>query len=195
MALPNWYVVHCAPQKEAAVANALAERLGFPVFLPTIKRRFRGQIQPTPLFPGYIFVRAELQPGTVGEIEATSGALRLLAFGGLPQAVPQAVLDNIRDKVDRLNEQGGLPEFQFHKGAPVRFAAGPLQGLEAVFLEPMGPGERAKILIDFMGQLRQAEVPMAVLEKARSVPGGRRERRTRGRGRPINRYLSPRAVD
>jgi len=176
----NWYVAHCAPHKEPVVQALLQRDLGLQAYLPMVNRRFRGQLRPTPFFPGYVFVRTELQSATGPAINATPGVLRLLAFDGSPQPVPGAVIEAIRERIDQMNEHGGLPGFQFSNGDPVRINAGPLEGMEAVFLRPMRENERVRIMIQFLGHLRETEVPVSVLEKRPSLP-----RRSRGRGRPI----------
>ncbi len=190
-AVASWYVTHCKPYKEATVATALQERLGLGAYLPTVRGLLRGQGQPAPLFPGYVFVWAELHSQAISAINAIPGVLRLLAFGGQPQAVPPAVIDEIRKRVDRLNAQGGWPAHQFSRGEPVRLTAGPLRGLEAVFLRPMQSSERVKVLIEFLGQLREAELHVSALEKAGPSPSTKRPRRTRGRGRPIKALYVP----
>ena len=186
----NWYVAHCAPFKEVAVAAALQDQLGLETYLPMIERPYRGQVQPTPFFPRYVFVRTELHSRTIYDIHAIAGVLRLLAFDGLPQAVPTAVVNGIREHVDRINAQGGLSESQFCPGESVCITAGPLEGLEAVFLKPMQQSERVKVMIEFLGHLREAEVPVSTLEKARHQSITKRPRRTRGRGRPIKALLA-----
>ncbi len=185
IALSNWYVAHCKPFREITVATALEESLGLAVYLPTVKRLLRGQAQSTPLFPGYLFVQTELYARTTSAINAVPGIVRLLAFGGLPQAVPPPVVEGIRERVDRLNAQGGMPAILFCEGEPVRLISGPLQGLEAVFLGPLRANERVKILIEFLGQLREVEASSAALEKIGPHSQTKRPRRTRGRGRLI----------
>jgi hypothetical protein len=101
--------------------------------------------------------------------------------------------------VDHLNAQGGLPKYMFHPGDAARLKGGPLRGLEAVFVRSMKSSTRARVLIDFLGQLSEADVEMDELEPvgvgAEVEPGGlqqvgakvarARERRTRGKGRAI----------
>jgi transcriptional antiterminator RfaH len=182
-----WYVVHCQPFKERQVAAALEDQLGLAVFLPEVRRRYRREVQPAPLFPRYLFVRANLQAIPLSRINTTPGVLRLVAFASVPQPVPASVVRAIRERVDDLNAQGGLLEHHFHPGETVRLAAGPLRGLEAIFKGPMHPSERVRVLIEFLGQLREAEVDVDLLERTSPSPAPKRERRTRGKGRGIKR--------
>jgi transcriptional antiterminator RfaH len=184
----HWYVVHCQPLKERQAAAALEHNLGLATYLPEIRRRFRGQLQQAPLFPRYLFVRANLHTTAPSQINATPGVLRLVAFDETPQPVPAAVIGALYQRVCELNVQGGLLEHQFRPGDPVQLADGPLQGLEALFVGPTKPSERVRILVHFLGSLREVDVDVDVL--AKPAPGliFRRERRTRGKGRRIKQH-------
>ena len=183
-----WYAVHCKPFKERYAATALEDRLGLTVYLPEVRRFFRKQVQWTPLFPRYLFVQANLQRVTFSSINTTPGVLGLVTVGGTPQTVPPAVIQELCQRVNNLNAQGGLSEHDFFPGGAVRLKAGPLRGMEAVFVGPMTPSQRVRVLIDFLGRLREAEVDLDALEHANSWPAPKRERRTRGKGRRITRF-------
>jgi transcriptional antiterminator RfaH len=182
----HWYVIACQPSKEAGVAAALPARLGHLTYLPVIKEIVQGRPRMGPLFPGYVFVWAELHARAVSGIQAIMGVRRVLAYGGTPQTVEPAVIAHIREQVDRLNAAGGLSEPPFSNGERVRVASGPMYGLEAVFVGRRSARERVLILIDFLGQQRTAEVPLSALAKAQPEAAHARERRTRGHGRPIH---------
>jgi transcriptional antiterminator RfaH len=182
-----WYAVHCQRQKEWRAAAALETLLGLTVYLPEVRRRYRGQIQHAPLFPGYLFVRANFQIVAHSQINATPGVLRLVAFGDTPRPIPAAAIEQIRAQVRALDTLGGLAAHQFRPGDTVRLKAGPFRGLEAAFQGPMTPSERVRVLIEFLGSLRQAEIDIDDLEGVGSAPPPR-ERRTRGQGRPIKRH-------
>jgi transcriptional antiterminator RfaH len=194
-----WYVVHCQPFGESRAAAALEGYLGLPVYLPEVWQRIRGQLRRVAFFPRYLFVRANLYAVTTSRINATPGVLRLIAFGDIPQPVPAETIEAIRERVDHLNNRAGQPEYLFRPGDAARLKGGPLHGLEAVFVRSMKSSTRARVLIDFLGQLSKADVEMGELEpvgvgaelethglqpvgtKAARV----RERRTRGKGRAI----------
>jgi transcriptional antiterminator RfaH len=182
---PSWYAVHCKPRKEWQAAAALESLLGLSIYLPQICRHRRGQIDRTPFFPRYLFIWVNLQTIGLSTINATPGVSRLVTFGETPQPVSITVIEAIRDVVDDLNAQGGLPEHSFHFGDTVRLKDGPLCWLEAKFVQSINSHGRVRILIDFLGQLRQAEVDADRLELAQAEPNVRRERRTRGKGRRI----------
>ncbi len=196
---PEWYVVHSLPLKERPAAAALHERLGLTVYLPEVPQRFRGGMQPAPLFPRYLFIRANLGQVALSAINATPGVLRLVSFDERPQPVPPAVIQELQRRVELLHDAGGLPPHTFQPGEAVRLTGGPLCGLEAVFVGPLAPSERVRVLLEFMGRLNEVEVEAHLLEPAgnsplaadlASVPAPKRERRTRGKGRGVRRTVS-----
>jgi transcriptional antiterminator RfaH len=176
--------VYCAPLGERWAAAALEERLGLAIYLPEIRRRSRGKIGPALLFPRYLFVRANLQKVAPRDINTMPGVIRLVTFGDVPMPIPETVIDALRERVDTLNTTGGL-EHRFQSGETVRLKEGPLLGLEAIFVGPLHPSDRVRVLIDFLGCLREVEVAVDTLERTPTIVPTKRERRTRGRGRPI----------
>jgi len=183
--LEAWYAVQCRPYREWQAAAGLESYLYLTVYLPEISSRFRQQGRRVPLFPGYLFARANLQVVRLSGINSTPGVIRLVSFGGMPQPLPDAAIESIRELVDSFNTRRGPSEHSFRLGEAVRFRSGPLQGLEAIFAGPMKPSERVRVLIEFLGQCRQAEVDPKLLEHVVAAPIAKRERRTRGNGRKI----------
>ena len=183
----SWYAVYCQPLKEWLAATALSEYLALTVYVPQIKTHFRGRVQRIPFFPSNLFIHADLGVTALSQINATSGVHGLVTLGDGPQAIPAAVIEALRQRMEQFNAEGGLPSHGFQPGDSVRLKAGPLQGLEAVFVGPMKPSERVRILVDFLGQHRAADVYLNTLERSGSVQAPRQERRTRGKGRHIKR--------
>jgi transcriptional antiterminator RfaH len=178
-----WYVVHTKARQELLSAGLLEQRLAVTVLLPQVRQRSRGQMRAAPLFPGYLFVELDLDQTEASAINNTPGVIRLVAFGGAPKPVPARVIEALQARLAEIDAQGGLPQHPFKEGDRVRLKDGPLAGLEAVFVGPMRPAERVRVLLEFLGQEQEALVPVEDLETA----GGpaRRPRRTRGKGRVI----------
>jgi transcriptional antiterminator RfaH len=180
-----WYVVYCQPSKEQQTAVALRDRLAVGVYLPEVKQRLHGKLSLRPLFPRYLFVQADLHCVAPSQINATQGVCALVTFSQQPQPISAPLIHAIRQRVDHINEQDGLPDHQFRPGDTVTITRGPLQGLDAVFEGPMKPHERVRVLIDFLGELRKAEVPIDTLQSATAQSGFKQPRRTRGKGRAV----------
>lgn len=191
--LPNahrWYVIHCKHLHERRAALALHDLLGLETYYPEVRRRAHGKLQRRPFFPGYLFALADLCDVAISHINATPGVLRLITFGDQPQPMPVTALDAIRERVNAINIHGGMLPHPYHPGDTVRIKCGPLHGIEAIFTGPMKPSERVRVLIDFLGHQREAQLSIDDLEPAHAAAEHTGQRRTRGRGRPINRPTS-----
>ncbi|MEO7912040.1 MAG: transcription termination/antitermination NusG family protein, partial [Roseiflexaceae bacterium] len=158
------------------------------VYLPQVHQRVRGKSQATAFFPGYLFVRADFQIVAPSKLNSMPGVVRLLTFDDQPRSLPTAMIDHIRQQVQDIDAQGSRSTHHFQPGDTVRLKAGPFRGLEAAFLGPMKPTERVRVLIEFLGSMREADVGVDDLERVQSAPlPARQERRIRGKGRPIAR--------
>jgi transcriptional antiterminator RfaH len=178
----RWYVVHTKPGRELMVSGLIESQLALEVYLPEVVETRRNRRRKTPLFPRYLFVRVDLARTPGQAINTLPGVIHLVSFGGYPQPLADREVDTLIARLDALNAQGGLPTHAFHPGDEVRLLDGPLQGLEAVFIGPMTPTQRVRVLLDFLGTEREAEVALESIER---VPRVRRGRRTRGQGRRI----------
>jgi transcriptional antiterminator RfaH len=187
-----WYAVHCQHAREAQAAAAIKTFLDLPVYLPEVHQRVRGKSQTIPFFPGYLFIRADFQIVAPSKLNSMPGVIRLLTFDEQPRSIAAAVIEHIRAQVSEIDAHGGGLEYHFRPGDTIRLKSGPFRGLEAAFLGPMKPSERARVLIDFLGSLREADVHVDDLERVRSAPlPAGQERRSRGKGRPIGRRTQP----
>jgi len=180
--------VHCQHAKEAQAAAAIKTFLDLHVYLPQIHQRVRGKSQATPFFPGYLFVRADFQIVAPSKLNSLPGVIRLLVFDDQPRSIAPAVIEHVRMHVSDINAHGGFAAPKFQPGDTVRLKTGPFRGLEAAFLGPMKPSERVRVLVDFLGSLREADVHVDDLERVRSAPlPAQQGRRSRGKGRTISR--------
>jgi transcriptional antiterminator RfaH len=180
-----WYVIHTKARQEKLAASLLEQQLPVDVLLPEVRQRYRRQVRPTPLFPGYLFAQIDLDDTPASAVNAVPGVIRLVAFDGRPQPVPGRVIEALQQRLAEIDAQGGLPQHSFREGDRVRLKEGPLAGLEAVFVGPMRPAERVRVLMEFLGQEQEALVPVADLEAAGGQATVKPPRRTRGKGRTI----------
>lgn len=180
-----WYALYTKPNAEAQVARALETR-GFRFFLPLLPPR-KASTRPQPLFPSYLFVRCDLSEIVVDQLEFLPGLRHVVGFSGKPAVVPDEAIDLMASELDEIEAAGGLVKHQFKPGDTVVIDSGPLAGLRGVFQGPLGPAERVRILVRFLGETNRAEVPLEAIRKASDDEGlSRRRRGTRGRGRRIN---------
>ncbi len=187
-----WYAVHTRPHKEVLVAALLEDRLDATVFLPEVLQKARSamglRMGLRPLFPTYLFVQVDLNEHPPSAVRSLPGVLRLLGSGNTPLAVPTPVIEALGVECQRLNAAGGPFATDLAPGERVRLTSGPLAGLEAVFVEPLAPGDRAAVLLQFLNRETQVTVDLAELERVSGRPP--RQRSSRGQGRPIRRRNS-----
>lgn len=187
-----WYLIHCHARQELYTANVLRSHLGLQSYFPVYTVYAQSEIRTLPLFPGYIFVRADFQKVSPSQINASPGVFYLVAFGADPQSVPDSVIEEIA----RRSEQRDGPNPQpFHHGDSVRVRhSGPLQDLEMIFVGPTTAKHRVNVLLSFLGRLKEVSVDPARLEKVSSytscgpvapLTDRQPKRYTRGKGRKI----------
>ncbi len=197
---PAWYVAYTQPQAEYRAKDHLEAR-DFECFLPTVSTPYprRGK-EDAPLFPGYLFVRYELQEQGTRALEWRQDLARLVTFGGVAPSVADGVIDQLRQHVAEINGSGGFWR-RFQPGDQVLVRLGPPESerLAEVVMGTKSPQGRVRVLLEFMGRLVQAQVPWRDVRPAADTDAIIREegellpcRRTRGRGRYL-RGVGPRA--
>jgi transcription antitermination factor NusG len=120
-----------------------------------------------PLFPGYLFVCMEppaVNPASWDKVRWTPGVSRILGAEGIPEPVPEGVIEIIGARVRDLGFV--RPGIEFAGQDRVRFLRGSLAGLEAVFDRPMSRSGRVRVLMELLGQQRGVEVDILDLESA-----------------------------
>lgn len=162
-----WYAVRSKPRQELMAAEHLA-RQRYEVYLPLMRsqkrRGGRWSEVVEPLFPGYLFVRLDLEHRSALPIRSTRGAIGLVCFGGTPRPVPDSVVESLF--ATPTDHTGAIRrERLFAPGDPVEVTVGRLAGLRAVFLAPTGR-ERALLLLDLLGRHHRVVVPERVLVPA-----------------------------
>jgi transcriptional antiterminator RfaH len=157
----TWWVVQTESQREHLV-RLLLMRLGLMTYAPRIKHR--GRIGW--LFPTYVFVRGgdRFYP-----ILWTNGVVRLLMCGDQPATLADDIVANIRKR-----ERSGFvilptPAKRLKKGQNVRISNGSFRGHIGLY-DGMSNHERARVLLDLLGQKVSVELPDRDLEPLSVVP-------------------------
>ncbi|MGB9799375.1 MAG: transcription termination/antitermination protein NusG [Thermanaerothrix sp.] len=152
----RWYAIHSHPHREESLARYMTEK-GLEVFYPHLKvkpvnpraRRIRAY------FPGYVFVRADLEQTGASLFQWMPFATGLVAFGGEPAIVPDALITALQNHLERLNQMAAQsPADQFQKGERVEIESGPFAGYEAIFDTRLPGRERVRVLLKFLGERR-----------------------------------------
>jgi len=130
----RWYVLHSKSRKE----NPILKRLEihhvegyFPcIHVPAHKPDNR---KITPYFPGYLFVRVDLDQTNHSILKWMPGAIGLVSFGGEPASVPDESIQAIQRRVEEKNDMGGKVYDDFHSGDQVYIQESSFAGYDAIF--------------------------------------------------------------
>jgi transcriptional antiterminator NusG len=161
----SWYVLHTKSRFENVVNEGLINK-SIEVFLPKIqvksKRRDRKAMIRVPLFPGYLFVKTDLNPYEHLEIVKTVGAVRLIGNKDGPIPVPSDAIKSLEIMVGGNNPV--ITGTRFKKGDRVVVAYGPFTGVIGTFVRYRGKG-RVIVNIEALGQFAGVEVNEEDIEK------------------------------
>lgn len=132
-----WFALSVAPRHEKKVSCQL-EQKGYETFLPLYRRQHqygrRTREFQLPLFPGYLFCRAD--PNERLPVLTTPGVFQLLG-GKTPTPIADDEIGAIQ-----IAARVGLhmePHSYWEKGQRVRIARGPLTGLEGMVVDSNKP--------------------------------------------------------
>lgn len=189
----RWYIVRTKPRAEYLAAKEL-RRDGFEIFSPCVKSPSRISYADTPLFPGYLFLRCDLEDERSSLIRQAHHVTGWVSFGGEIPSIPDEVVSALTERAEAINREGGLWR-RFRPGELVQIVSHNMQGLAEVVEEAKSAHARVKVLLSFMGRLVSAQVPWENLQPTEDPPAktDRSSRRTRGRGRWTQGF-GPRAV-
>lgn len=135
-------------------------------FLPKIKvksrRRDRKLMIRVPLFPGYIFVKTDLNPTEHIEILKTVGAVRLVGNKDGPISISDVTIESLR--IMTATEHPIATGSRFKKGDRVMVVYGPFAGVTGTFVRYRGKG-RVMVNIEALGQYAGVDVGEDDVEK------------------------------
>ena len=143
----EWYVAKVRPRNEQRVRKSLS-RYGVEVYSPKIIVIRRGKECVEPLFPGYMFVRADTRMEVWPRIRWCRGLRYFLPVRWQPVPIGESVLEAIRSRVERWNAGGWAAAFE--PGGRVIIGNGPLRTLNAVFQRYIPAKRRCEVLISLM---------------------------------------------
>jgi transcriptional antiterminator RfaH len=163
-----WYVLHSKPNKEELLWGQLGIRK-VESFYPRIRvqtvnpraRKFK------PYFPGYVFVRVDLEQVSLSTLQWMPGATGFVSFDRHPLMVPDALIQTIKRRVDEINAAGGEIFDGLKQGDLVEIRSGPFAGYEAIFDVRLPGSERVRILLKMLakGKSTKMEIPAGLLER------------------------------
>ena len=164
----RWYVIHSKPHKEELLSEQLTVRK-IENYYPLIRVR---PVNPRcrtekPYFPGYLFVWINLELFGLSYMYWLPGVAGLVTFGGEPAYISQNLIDAIRQRVNEVNQTGGLTINGLKQGDTIVIQEGPFAGYEAIFNVSLPGSERVKVLLKLMNDQRQVplEIPASQVRR------------------------------
>ena len=152
----SWYL---AQVKNYRLAERNLNYQNFETFLPlqdyTIKSKTKFCKRSRPLFPGYIFVRLELDTSPWLKINNTMGVSRLICQDGVPKKVPLEIVSALISRCDHSGKM--LPPLSLERGDPVTVLSGALANFIAT-VETIESNQRIWVLMDIMGQISRVQL-------------------------------------
>jgi transcription antitermination factor NusG len=166
----NWYALRSKPRQEDVLWRQLVSQ-GFETFHPRLRvhpvnprsRKSR------PYFPGYLFVRADLDQVGLSVFQWMPHTLGLVSFGGEPAIVPENLIQVIDKRLQEINAAGGEKLAALHHGDTVSIQDGPFHGYEAIFDVLLPGSERVRVLLEFLGNRRQVAIVLDVGQIERKI--------------------------
>lgn len=185
----RWHVVHVASRFERQVTdqNSFVAKLindaGFEVYsakqrrmimprsnqLPPSQRKHRHLLAKEkiePMFPGYEFVRFDIENDRWHDIFKIVGIHGMLCENNLPAPLPAGFVENLKAKEVDGAIPAKLPVVEvFNVGEVVRVSkAGPMAGLTGP-IEKLDDAGRIRLLLGFFGGAVPAELTVTDIEK------------------------------
>jgi transcription termination/antitermination protein NusG len=162
--MKGWYAVYTRSRHEKVVAEELWQR-EIEVFLPlrnvVSKWKDRRKEVQFPLFPGYLFVNADVRARRL-DIMKVPSVVRIVGFQNEPEPIPTKQIEAVKTLVFSELPYDPFPELV--AGDRVRVRRGPLRGLEGFLVEKKSR-YRFVISVDLIQQAVCCEIDAADVEK------------------------------
>ena len=149
----QWYALHVKPHKEPMVHQFLVAQ-GFHVYYPVLKV---NPVNPRsrkkrPFFPGYMFVRIDLDETGADTLRWTEGTYGLVQFGDEPANVPERLLEEVKEQLRIYEASLAVEKPEFEKGDHVRIVDGLFEGYDAIFDTHLSGNDRVQVLLAYSHQ-------------------------------------------
>mgnify|MGYP001958218993 FL=1 len=164
----RWYCVRTQPKKERLAAGQLGALFGLETLAPRVRfkrKTVRGVVWfEEALFPGYIFVRFDME-GHKRAVSFAPGVLHVPVFGGRFASLREETIESLRGEWD---EGACLDAMEpLAVGDETRILAGSMEGISVRVVRVMPAEQRVAVLLELLGQEVETVLPLEVLEQRR----------------------------
>ncbi len=168
----HWYALKSHPHKEELLFHQVGAR-GFESYYPRIR------VQPVnprsrkirPYFPGYMFVRVDLDTVGMSMFQWMPYASGLVSFGGEPAVVPDILITALAEKITTIAAAGGELFDALKPGTPIVIQGGLFEGFEGIFDTRLPGNERVRVLLKMLNnQSIKVELPAGQITPRKIKP-------------------------
>jgi transcription antitermination factor NusG len=147
----SWYALHSHPRKEDALNSQLLAT-GIESYYPHLRIH---PVNPrarkiAPYFPGYLFVRVDLQEVPLVVFQRTPHAVGMVTFGGEPAVVPENMIIALRHYLEEMVTEEREGRQNLKKGETVEILSGPFAQYPAIFDARLPGTPRVKVLLTML---------------------------------------------
>jgi transcription antitermination factor NusG len=158
--MEKWYVARSKPRNEELLWSQFCLQ-SFETYYPRVKVKTVNprarKVQP--YFPGYLFVRIDLDLTGKSIIEWMPGGVGLVSFGDEPAFIPDNLICAIKQQIENLKMAFRESVNPLCKGDNVAIQAGVFTGYEGIFDTQLSGTDRARVLLSLLDN-RQISVEM-----------------------------------
>ena len=160
----GWFCVRSRPKSEHLAARNLRRFANLDeVFCPRIryeKPTRRGKVWfVEALFPGYFFARFDLA-NDLRRVNASPGVTGVLHFADSYPQIHDAYIAGLRGEFPEEENSIRVVNPEIEPGDEVVVTEGAMKGLTTIVTRLVSGGDRIAILLDWLGQSREAEVSL-----------------------------------
>jgi len=152
----SWYALRSKPRKEDIVYRQLLSH-GIETYYPQLRIKPvnpRSKIV-KPYFPGYMFIRADIDELGTSTFQWMPHTVGLVSFGNEPAIVPENLIAEIKKRVDEATRIREIKNKAYLRGEVIKISNGPFTGYEAIFDAEISGSERVRVLLKLLNDKRQ----------------------------------------
>lgn len=146
----KWFVVQCLSRREKYAQMNLSNQ-HFHTFLPyywkTVRHARRTRTVQQALFPGYLFMRLDLNKDRWRSVNGTFGVSKLIMSGLQPAVVPSPIVEGL---IKNTDDKGSVRlDDGLKVGQKIRINTGPMTDFIGELLN-LDDNGRVRVLLDIM---------------------------------------------
>ncbi|RUM90503.1 MAG: transcription termination/antitermination factor NusG [Thermovibrio sp.] len=156
------WVESCQCERKKCTPEKPIEKVGQKIKCPENRVEAKIELRDK-LYPGYIFIKADLDKDLQSLIRRIPRVLGFVSAGGKPVVVPESEINQIRDRLKR-----GVPKvkkLKFDIGDKVKIKEGPFIGFEGTISEIDPEHEKVIVLVNIFDRQTPVELEFDQIEK------------------------------